>query len=302
MKNLKSYKLFEMKTYEDELPEVDKYLSILGTDREEIKYKFIDLVDDGYEIHYILRFIGADGKRRKTKRTNKEIPVLQIDVTENKGAFDGKKLKSPEFIQKVHDCIKGFYNMVSDKCEINLEMNGGLNIEFECVLPAEEDSGKVSITADELESITFKIMNELAPDDYYCSKSEEGFGADVKIEMKPNDIAAKCKQLVDSYKKGDDTFLTNYDELKEIEDNIIKRLEEELSKKVGKKITYSKKNYDRFLCYDSNGEEIRFIDLVCYPDEIPLRQSKFKKKMGFFNRDVVIEFQISKIKLDLRIR
>jgi hypothetical protein len=302
MINLKSYKLFEMKIYEDELPEVDKYLSILGTDREDINDKFIDLIDDGYEIYYILRFIGADGKGRKTKRTNKEIPVLQIDVTENNSAFDGKKLKSPEFIQTIHDCIKGFYNMVSDKCEINLEISGGLNIELECIFPAEEDSNKVSISPDELETISFKVMNELAPDDYYCSKSEEGFSADVKIEMKPNDIAAKCKQLVDSYKKGDDTFLTNYNELDEIKDKILIRLEEELSKKVGKKITYSKNNYDRFFCYDSNGEKIKFIDVVCYTDEIPLRQSKFKKKMGFFNRDVVIEFEIAKIKLDLRIR
>lgn len=299
MKNLKSYnKLFEMRMYEDELPEVQKYLSILELDKEDIKDKFIDLIDDGYQIYYVLRYKGSDGKFRKSKKTRKETPILEIHVTKNDSSFDGKRLKTPEFIQTIHDCIKGFYNMVSGKCELEFEINGGLNIEFKCTFPVEINDKNVDIKIEELEQIAVKVMKECSPEDYFIDESDGGFSSDIKLEMRPIDIASKCKQLGDAYTEQTDNYVSNYSELEEIEKNILNKLDEELSKKIGKNVSHDKNNF-YYLIDDVKFEFIRY---SCYQDDIPLRTRKFKKKMGFFKKDLMLEFEMYKIKLDLNIK
>lgn len=299
MKNLKSYnKLFEMRQYEPELPEVNKYLSMLEVDKDEIRDKFIDLIDDGYEIYYVLRYKGTDGKFRKSKKTRKETPILEIHVTKNDSSFDGKRLKTPEFLQTVHDCIKGFYNMVSGKCELEFEINGGLNIEFECIFPVEISDKNVDITIEELDQIARKVMTECSPEDYIIDDTDVGFSSDIKLEMRPIDIASKCKQLGDAYTEQTDSFVSNYEELDVIEENILNKLDEELSKKIGKEVSHDKNSFYYLVDY----VKFEFISYYCYQDDIPLRTRKLKKKMGFFKKDLILEFEMYKIKLDLNIK
>ena len=299
MKNLKSYnKLFEMRMYEDELPEVQKYLSVLGVDKQDISDKFIDLIDDGYKIYYVLRYKGTDGKFRKSKKTRKETPILEIHVTKNDSSFDGKRLKTPEFLQTVHDCIKGFYNMISDKCELEFEINGGLNIEFECTFPVEISDKNVDITIEELDQIARRVMTECSPEDYIIDDTDVGFNSDIKLEMRPIDIASKCKQLGDAYTEQTDTFVSNYEELDVIEENILNKLDEELSKKIGKDVSHDKNSF----YYLVDDVKFEFISYYCYQDDIPLRTRKLKKKMGFFKKDLILEFEMYKIKLDLNIK
>ena len=299
MKNLKSYnKLFEMRMYEDELPEVQKYLSILELDKEDIKDKFIDLIDDGYQIYYVLRYKGSDGKFRKSKKTRKETPILEIHVTKNDSSFDGKRLKTPDFLQTVHDCVKGFYNMVSDKCKLEFEINGGLNIEFECTFPVEINDKNIDITTEELDQIARRVMTECSPDDYLIDESDVCFSSDIKLEMRPIDIASKCRQLGDAYTEQTDTFVSNYEELDVIEENILNKLDEELSKKIGKDVSHDKNSF----YYLVDDVKFEFISYYCYQDDIPLRTKKIKKKMGFFKKDLILEFEMYKIKLDLNIK
>ena len=299
MKNLKSYnKLFEMRLYDDELPEVQKYLSVLGVDKQDISDKFIDLIDDGYEIYYVLRYKGSDGKFRKSKKTRKETPILEIHVTKNDSSFDGKRLKTPEFIQTIHDCIKGFYNMVSDKCELEFEINGGLNIDFECTFPVEINDKNVDITTEELDQIARRVMTECSPEDYIIDDTNVGFSSDIKLEMRPIDIASKCKELGDAYTEQTDSYVSNYEELDVIEENILNKLDEELSKKIGKEVSHDKNSF----YYLVDDVKFEFISYYCYQDDIPLRTRKIKKKMGFFKRDLILEFEMYKIKLDLNIQ
>lgn len=299
MKNLKSYnKLFEMRMYEDELPEVQKYLSILELDKEDIKDKFIDLIDDGYKIYYVLRYKGSDGKFRKSKKTRNETPILEIHVTKNDSSFDGKRLKTPDFLQTVHDCVKGFYNMVSDKCKLEFEIIGGLNIDFECTFPVEINEKNIDIEIEELEKIAVKVMRECSPDDYLIDGSDEGFSSDIKLEMRPIDMTSKCKELADAYTEQTDSCVSNYSELEEIEKNILNKLDEELSKKIGKNVSHDKSTF----YYLIDGVKFEFIRYSCYQDDIHLNKSKFKKKMGFFKKDLILEFEMYKIKLDLNIQ
>lgn len=215
MKYVKNYKLFESAS-----DDINHYLDVLESDKEEIKYILIDLIDLGYTISYDIAFIGADGISRGSKLSSENTPKLIIKL---KAPSDINVRKSKYKDTKVLGSLTRVTNHVistfSDKCEVYYLFGGGSwDITYVLQFPVEKDDTKLNFKTKDLREV---LNQSIISDDDYIIQSGDSFNDNEIFKIKI-DINNRSSKLLDISNKIKDN--ENYSDNEEESLDLIKKI------------------------------------------------------------------------------
>jgi hypothetical protein len=226
MKYVKNYKLFESAS-----DDINHYLDVLETDKEEIKYILIDLIDLGYTISYDISFVGADGKSRIDKRSNENTPKLAInlkapsDINVQRSKYTDTKLLG--YLTRITNHV---INTFSDKCEVYYLFGGGSwDITYVFKFPVEKDDTKLKFDTKDLREV---LNQSLVSDDFilfddYTIETSDSFNDNelfkIKIDLNSRDSKATelFSSIIDDEKNN---VKRNYSDNEEESFDLIKKI------------------------------------------------------------------------------
>lgn len=232
MKYVKNYKLFESVS-----DDINHYLDVLETDKEEIKYILIDLIDLGYTISYDIAFVGADGKSRIDKRSNENTPKLAInlkapsDINVQRSKYTDTKLLG--YLTRITNHV---INTFSDKCEVYYLFGGGSwDITYVFKFPVEKDDTKLKFDTKDLREV---LNQSLVSDDDYTIETSDSFNDNeiFKIKIDINNPEIKAFDISSTIKDNEnysDNEEESFDFIKKILIKFIDNLNKKYNMKFG---------------------------------------------------------------------
>lgn len=233
MKYVKNYKLFESAS-----DDINHYLDILETDKEEVKYILIDLIDMGYAISYDIAFVGADGKSRIDKRSSENTPKLVIklkapsDINVQRSKYTDTKL-----LGSLTRITNHVINTFSDKCEVYYLFGGGSwDITYVLQFPVEKDETKLKYETKDLREV---LNQSLISDDDYIIQSGDSFNDNeiFKINIDINNRNDKALDISKKIKDGED-YSDNEEESLDLIKKILIKFIDNLDKKYNTKFEF----------------------------------------------------------------
>jgi hypothetical protein len=287
MKYIKNYKLFESLS-----DNIDYYLNLLETDKEEIKYILIDLIDMGYTVSYDMAFVGADGKSRIDKRSSENTPKLAIKLKAPSDInVQRSKYKDTKLLGTLTRITNHVINTFSDKCEVYYFFGGGSwDITYVLEFPVEKDNTKLKFDINDLrEVLNQSLIND---DDYSIDLHDSQLGF-AKIKMNINNRSSKIEELLNKIDVDKD-YADNEKECFDIIKKILTNLINNLNKKYNTKFDFeslgdndnkdlSSKHIRNGMIYylSQDGQQVEFLKLG-YDSNF----NEYKKniKNGFFKR------------------
>jgi hypothetical protein len=296
MKYVKNYKLFESAS-----DDINHYLDVLETDKEEIKYILIDLIDLGYTISYDIAFVGADGKSRIDKRSNENTPKLAIKLKAPSDINVQKsKYKDTKLLGSLTRITNHVINTFSEKCEVYYLFGGGSwDITYVLQFPVEKDDTKLKFDTNDLREVLNKslVSDDFILFDDYTIETGDSFNDNelFKINIDITNRDNKATELFSSI-----SDVENYSDNEEESFDLIKRILiqfiDNLSKKynmkfgfesLGSNILYDNKDLSShhvrngIIYYQSKDERVEFLKLNYNSN---FKQYKRSVKSGLFKR------------------
>ena len=306
MKFLNSYKLFE--STQDE---ISKYLEILGTDKDDINYIFIDLIDARYEIKYKLFYLDKDGNyNRERRKTCTPCVMIDIDKPGTKYVGTRQKFKNTEFLFTLYACVDRFIKMFSDKCDIEYSIGSDMDIEIKCEFPIEEDSNKVELSESDFLNAVRNAIDESTPEPPNISNHYQNYRLNDSSKkyiggIKPSNVTLIAEEIYKNHTNKEE-LPSNWEECNNIKENLLNNLKSQLSEKLPncqiklyKELSTSERSkldHDNNIYYIKNGEINKLIKVSCYNDDLGpnyITVGKiFKKTVPILIFKVCFEFEL----------
>lgn len=309
MKYIKNYKLFESLS-----DNIDYYLNLLETDKEEIKYILIDLIDMGYTVSYDMAFVGADGKSRIDKRSSENTPKLAIKLKAPSDInVQRSKYKDTKLLGTLTRITNHVINTFSDKCEVYYFFGGGSwDITYVLEFPVEKDNTKLKFDISDLREV---LNQSLINDDDYTIETSDSFNDNelFKIKIDLNDREIKAFD-VSSIISGDENYSDNEEESFDLIKKILIKFIDNLGKKYNMKFGFESLKSENILddskalsshhvrngkiYYQSKDEKVEFLKLNYNSN---FKEYKRSVKSGLFKRREVIIGLEDKIQIGFKL-